>query len=76
MIRLKLLQKVPCGENISVVNWLRKNFKVVAVGLVSLLIEMIEKAEKKYGTEGYSFDPGFATYSCSCTAHKKSCGWD
>ena len=40
------------------------------------LTEMIEKAEKKYGTEGYSFDPGFATYSCSCTAHKKSCGWD
>lgn len=40
------------------------------------LSEMIEKAEKKYGTEGYSFDPGFATYSCSCTAHKKSCGWD
>ena len=38
------------------------------------LTEMIEKAEKKYGTEGYSFDPGFATYSCSCTAHKKSCG--
>ena len=35
------------------------------------LTEMIE-----YGTEGYSFDPGFATYSCSCTAHKKSCGWD
>lgn len=40
------------------------------------LTEMIEKAEKKYGAEGYSFDPGFATYSCSCTAHKKSCGWD
>nr|DAP33969.1 MAG TPA: SCIMP protein [Caudoviricetes sp.] len=26
---------------ISVVNWLRKNFKVVAVGLVSLLIATI-----------------------------------
>ena len=40
------------------------------------LNQMIEKAEMKYRTEGYSFDPGFATYSCSCTAHKKSCGWD
>ena len=40
------------------------------------LAEMLEKAEKKFGAEGYSFDPGFTVYSCSCTAHKKSCGWD
>ncbi|WP_158575558.1 hypothetical protein [Agathobacter rectalis] len=40
------------------------------------LNQMIKKAEIKYGADGYSYDPGFATYSCSCTAHKKSCGWD
>lgn len=43
---------------------------------IKVLEEMIGAAEKKFGTNEYSFDPGFATYSCSCTAHKKSCGWD
>lgn len=43
---------------------------------VEELERMIETAEKKFGSDVYEFDPGFATYSCSCTAHKKSCGWD
>lgn len=42
---------------------------------VAELREMICSAEKQFGNE-YSFDPGFATFSCSCTAHKKSCSWD
>lgn len=37
---------------------------------------MISKAEKALNNSVYSYDPGFSTYSCSCTAHKKSCGWD
>lgn len=37
---------------------------------------MIKSAEERCGDSTYSFDPGFASYSCSCTAHKKSCGWD
>lgn len=40
------------------------------------LQQMIECAEEKFNNQDYIFDPGFATYSCSCTAHKKSCGWD
>ena len=40
------------------------------------LKSMIKSAEEMCGDSSYSFDPGFATYSCSCTAHKKSCGWD
>lgn len=40
------------------------------------LSQLIKKVETKFGTEGYNYDPGFAAYSCSCTAHKKSCGWD
>ena len=43
---------------------------------IKVLEEMICVAEKKFGTNEYSFDPGFAIYSCSCTAHKMSCGWD
>ncbi len=37
---------------------------------------MIKKAEEKFKNSKYEFDPGFSEYSCSCTAHKKSCGWD
>lgn len=40
------------------------------------LENMIKSAEEMCGDSSYSFDPGFSTYSCSCTAHKKSCGWD
>lgn len=40
------------------------------------LNQMIKNAESKFDNTTYAFDPGFATYSCSCTAHKKSCGWD
>lgn len=40
------------------------------------LENMIKSAEEQFGVSIYFFDPGFATYSCSCTAHKKSCGWD
>ncbi len=35
----------------------------------------MKRAEAKYGKE-YSFAPATAIASCSCTAHKKSCGWD
>ncbi|MFA1014733.1 MULTISPECIES: hypothetical protein [Erysipelotrichaceae] len=40
------------------------------------LESMIQKAEKTQNKTEYSYDPGFTAYSCSCTAHKKSCGWD
>lgn len=40
------------------------------------LKSMIKSAEEKCGDSTYSYDPGFTLYSCSCTAHKKSCGWD
>ncbi len=40
------------------------------------LDSMISKAERENNSDRYAFDPGFSTYSCSCTAHKKSCGWD
>lgn len=43
---------------------------------VNELKQMIKCAEDKFNSRTYAFDPGFATYSCSCTAHKKSCGWD
>lgn len=37
---------------------------------------MIKLAEEQLEDVTYFFDPGFTSYSCSCTAHKKSCGWD
>lgn len=40
------------------------------------LDSMISKAERENKSNNYAFDPGFSMYSCSCTAHKKSCGWD
>ena len=40
------------------------------------LNSMISKAEKENNNSQYAYDPGFSAYSCSCTAHKKSCGWD
>lgn len=40
------------------------------------LNKMIAKAEAENNSMEYEFDPGFVAYSCSCTAHKKSCGWD
>lgn len=40
------------------------------------LKEMISRAEKENFSNNYEYDPGFEMYSCSCTAHKKSCGWD
>lgn len=40
------------------------------------LNSMISKAEKENNSSKYAYDPGFSAYSCSCTAHKKSCGWD
>lgn len=41
-----------------------------------VLKKMIARAEAENQNMEYEFDPGFASYSCSCTAHKKSCGWD
>jgi len=40
------------------------------------LDKMIKSAEDKFSNNIYTFDPGFAAFSCSCTAHKKSCSWD
>lgn len=37
---------------------------------------MICRAEEENNSSTYAYDPGFSAYSCSCTAHKKSCGWD
>lgn len=49
---------------------------MLSVAETAELRNMIKSAEETCGNATYSFDPGFASYSCSCTAHKKSCGWD
>ena len=33
-------------------------------------------AQQTFASAEYHFDPDFVSYSCSCTAHKMSCGWD
>lgn len=42
----------------------------------AMLDSMISKAERENNNDTYTYDPGFTAYDCSCTAHKKSCGWD
>ena len=40
------------------------------------LDRMIELAETYINSSQYNFEPEFIISACSCTAHKKSCGWD
>lgn len=40
------------------------------------LAHLIREAEQTFASAEYHFDPDFVSYSCSCTAHKMSCGWD
>lgn len=40
------------------------------------LAQLIREAEQTFASTDYHFDPDFVSYSCSCTAHKMSCGWD
>lgn len=40
------------------------------------LAQLIREAEQTFASVEYHFDPDFVSYSCSCTAHKMSCGWD
>lgn len=43
---------------------------------IQRLAQLIREAEQTFASAEYHFDPDFVSYSCSCTAHKMSCGWD